>query len=113
MQTRSRSCSTGFSCTASEDRPRSSPPLRCWPRPPGVSSPARLTSSMEGSALPEPGLNTYSDEGLTWTDAPLWDQFQALADADPQALAIVAADGRRWTRGDMHAVAIAALRALL
>jgi non-ribosomal peptide synthetase component E (peptide arylation enzyme) len=68
---------------------------------------------MEGSALPEPGPNTHSLEGLTWTDAPLWDQFQALAEADPQALAIVAADGRPWTRGEMHAMAIAALGALL
>jgi len=68
---------------------------------------------MEGSALPEPGPHTHSLDGLTWTDASLWDQFQASAEADPQALAVVAADGRRWTRGEMHAMAIAALGALL
>src|SRR5260221_6274490 len=112
MGASSRSCSMGFSCAVSESRPRSSPPLRCWPRPPGASSLARLTSSMEGSPLPESGSHTHSVEGLTWTDVPLWDQFQALADDDPQALAIVAADGRPWTRGEMHAVAIAALGAL-
>jgi len=67
---------------------------------------------MEGSALPEPGPNTYSHDGLTWTDASLWDQFLASAEANPQALAMVAADGRRWTRGEMHAMAIAALGAL-
>jgi acyl-CoA synthetase len=63
---------------------------------------------MEGNALPEPNRDTHSIEGLTWTDAPLWDQFHALADADPQALAIVAADGRPWTRGEMHSMAVAA-----
>ena len=68
---------------------------------------------MEGSALPEPGPNTYSHDGLTWTDASLWDQFLASAEANPQALAVVAADGRRWTRGEMHAMAIAALGALV
>lgn len=68
---------------------------------------------MEGNALPEPSPHTHSVAGLTWTDAPLWDQFHALADADPQALAIVAADGRPWTRGEMRTMAVAASDALL
>ncbi len=68
---------------------------------------------MEGNPLHEPGPHTHSIDGLTWTDATLWDQFHALAEADPQALAIVAADGSRWTRGEIHAVAVCALRALL
>jgi len=68
---------------------------------------------MEGSPLPEPGPNTHSIAGLTWSDAALWDQFLTLVDADPQALAIVAADGRHWTRGEMYAMAVAALGALL
>ena len=63
--------------------------------------------------MPEPSLNTHSIDGLTWTDASLWDQFLVLANADPQALAIVAADGRPWTRAEMHTMAIAALGALL
>ncbi|MGM9488208.1 class I adenylate-forming enzyme family protein [Ideonella sp. YS5] len=63
--------------------------------------------------MPEPNPATHSIEGLTWTDAPLWEQFHALADADPQALAIVAADGRSWTRGEMRSMAVAAYHALL
>lgn len=63
--------------------------------------------------MPEQTPNTFSADGLTWTDASLWDQFAALADADPQALAIVGADGRQWTRAQMRTMAEAAMRALL
>ncbi|BAL24638.1 class I adenylate-forming enzyme family protein [Azoarcus sp. KH32C] len=63
--------------------------------------------------MPEHTPNTFSADGLTWTDASLWQQFAALADADPQALAVVAADGRHWSRGEMRAMAEAAQNALL
>ena len=68
---------------------------------------------MEGNPLRELAHTTYSAEGLTWTDASLWDQFDALAAADPDALAIVGADGRRWSRAEMRTMAVAARDALL
>lgn len=52
-------------------------------------------------------------DGLTWTDASLWEQFSALAAADPQALAIVGADDRHWSRAELGHMAEAAARALL
>ena len=67
---------------------------------------------MEDNRLREFRPTTYSAEGLSWTDASLWDQFEALAAADPEALALVGADGRRWTRAEMRRMAIAAHDAL-
>lgn len=68
---------------------------------------------MEGNRLPEHTPTSFSADGLTWTGASLWQQFAALADADPQALAVVGADGRRWSRSEMRAMAESAQRALL
>jgi acyl-CoA synthetase (AMP-forming)/AMP-acid ligase II len=62
--------------------------------------------------LPEHQTTTYSADGLTWTDASLWQQFDALAAAAPEALAIVAADGRSYTRAEMHRMASATIAAL-
>lgn len=68
---------------------------------------------MEASRLLEHSPTTFSADGLSWTDASLWQQFAALADAAPQALAVVGADGRHWSRSEMRAMAEAAQRALL
>jgi acyl-CoA synthetase len=59
---------------------------------------------MEGSALPN---NTYAIDGLSWTDASLWQQFVAGYNAEPDALAVVEADGRCWTRAELHRLAVA------
>ena len=56
---------------------------------------------------------TYSAQDLTWTDASLWDQFEALAASDPQALAVVGSDGRRWNRAEMQRMALSVRSALL
>jgi len=56
---------------------------------------------------------TYSAQDLTWTDASLWVQFEALAASDPQALAVVGADGQRWSRAQMRQMAICVANALL
>lgn len=63
--------------------------------------------------MPEIKPNTYSADGLTWTDASLWDQFAELTAADPGALALVGADGSAWSRADMHRMASAIRNALL
>jgi acyl-CoA synthetase len=67
---------------------------------------------MEDSRLPEHSPATFSAEGLTWTDASLWDQFAALSAAAPDALAIVGADGRHWSRAEVRHLAEATTRAL-
>ena len=58
-------------------------------------------------------LTPHCADGLTWTDASLWEQFSALAATDPQALAIVGADQRRWSRAELGLMAEAAAHALL
>ena len=52
-------------------------------------------------------MNTYEIDGLTWTDASLWQQFAASCDAQPDALAVVEADGRPWTRAELRRLAAA------
>jgi len=59
-----------------------------------------------------PKVNTYEVDGLTWTDASLWQQFVAGHNAKPDALAVVEADGRCWTRAELHRLAIAIREAL-
>lgn len=44
---------------------------------------------------------------LTWSDARLWTQFEALYQADAGALALIDARGREWTRADLHNRALA------
>lgn len=58
---------------------------------------------MEGSPLPE----TFSAGSLTWTDERLWPQFEALWRAEPDALALIDAQGREWRRSDLHEMALA------
>lgn len=60
-----------------------------------------------------PKVNTYENDGLTWTDASLWQQFDAAHEAAPDALAVVEADGRCRTRADLHRLARAITAALL
>ncbi len=55
--------------------------------------------------MPDQTVTTLSAGSLTWTDATLWDQFAALAQAAPHALAIIAPDGKLWTRGEVRAMA--------
>lgn len=43
---------------------------------------------------------------LTWTDDRLWPQFAAQAAADPEALALIDCDDRRWTRRDLSELAL-------
>lgn len=42
---------------------------------------------------------------LLWGEERLWPQFQALADTDPQALALVDCADRLWSRGELRAIA--------
>src|SRR5437867_7918322 len=76
------------------------------------SSPDKPSSSTGDNPLPEQQHTTYAAEGLTWTDASLWDQFNALFAAAPDALAIVGPDGRCWTRAEMHRMAASTIQAL-
>jgi acyl-CoA synthetase len=62
--------------------------------------------------LPEHKPNSFSADGLTWTDASLWDQFAQLLADMPQAVAIVDAAGRRWTREEIGRMARSASAAL-
>lgn len=62
--------------------------------------------------MPNRTPTPFSAEGLTWTDETLWAQFSHLADAAPDALAVVGADGRRWSRAEMRAMAHAVRDAL-
>jgi acyl-CoA synthetase len=62
---------------------------------------------MEGNPLPSQDVTTYSADGLTWTDASLWQQFVAGHEAAPTALAVVEADGRCWTRAELFRTAMA------
>lgn len=58
-------------------------------------------------------FETFAADGLTWTDESMWDQFAKLTDAHPEALAVVGADGRGWSRAEMRKMAEATTRALL
>lgn len=49
----------------------------------------------------------FAEGDLTWSDARLWPQFEALFAADPNALALIDARGREWTRADLHQRAVA------
>lgn len=66
---------------------------------------------MEDSPLRN--VTTYETDGLTWTDASLWEQFAAVHDGAPDALAVVEADGRCWSRAEIHRTALAIRAALL
>lgn len=48
----------------------------------------------------------YRAEGLTWSDDRLWPQFAAQLVADPDALALVDCDDRRWTRQELHSLVL-------
>ena len=50
-------------------------------------------------------ISEYTAEGLTWTDASLWQQFNALHEADPRALAAVDGSAREWSRSELHDLA--------
>lgn len=54
----------------------------------------------------------YSADDLNWTDESLWAQFSRLADTAPEALAVVGADGRRWSRAELRAMALSVRDAL-
>lgn len=62
--------------------------------------------------MPDHAITTHTAGALTWTDATLWQQFSALADAAPHALALVAPDGRLWTRAELREMAQAVAAAL-
>jgi acyl-CoA synthetase len=68
---------------------------------------------MEDNRLPEHIPTPYAADGLSWTDASLWEQFDRLSATAPEALALVAADGRRWNRAEIRAMAEAIARALV
>ncbi|WP_243751216.1 class I adenylate-forming enzyme family protein [Paraburkholderia sp. BL10I2N1] len=57
-------------------------------------------------------MTTYAADGLTWTDASLWQQFDAGYEASPDTLALVEADGRCWSRAELHHTATAITQAL-
>lgn len=63
--------------------------------------------------MPDRTPTQHSADGLTWTDESLWAQFARLADSHPEALAAVAADGRRWSRAELRDMALAVRTALL
>lgn len=58
-----------------------------------------------GNQLPSKVVTTFAADGLTWTDASLWQQFNAAHEASPDALALVEADGRCWSRAELHLAA--------
>jgi len=68
---------------------------------------------MEGNRLPDRIPTPYAADGLSWTDASLWEQFDRLSASAPEALAIVGADGRKWSRAEVRKMGEAATRALL
>jgi len=51
--------------------------------------------------LPESSTTT----DLAWDDTRLWPQFDGLASADPDALAVVDCADQLWSRGTLHAIA--------
>jgi acyl-CoA synthetase len=64
--------------------------------------------------LPETPIQTFSADGLEWTDARLWPQFLSLCTRDGEAIAVVDPEGREWRRSELLALAepiIDALRA--
>lgn len=63
--------------------------------------------------MPKHNPTTYRAADLTWNDASLWDQFAELAALDPEATAVIGADGRRWSRSEMYQMANATRTALL
>lgn len=67
---------------------------------------------MEGNPLPELQTATFTADDLTWTDASLWSQFDALHEAAPDATALITPDERRWTRAELHAMASTIMRTL-
>lgn len=44
----------------------------------------------------------FHASGLDWSDASLWDQFDALYREDPEAVALFDAEGRAWLRRELH-----------
>lgn len=48
---------------------------------------------------------TSAIDELVWGDTRLWPQFDALAGADPDALALVDCADQLWSRGALHAMA--------
>lgn len=70
---------------------------------------------MEGRPLPDSTFTTatrFSAGSLAWSDASVWEQFSALAEAAPHALALVAPDGQLWTRAELRQLANAVRTAL-
>lgn len=56
--------------------------------------------------MPEALAETFSAGGLEWDGRSLWSQFDALADRDGAALAVVDAAGTHWTRGQLRSRAL-------
>lgn len=44
----------------------------------------------------------FADGDLEWSDARLWPQFEALYRENGEALALIDAHGREWTRSDLY-----------
>lgn len=63
--------------------------------------------------MPDRTPTQHRADDLTWTDETLWAQFSRLAEAAPEALAAVAADGRRWSRAQLREMAQAVRDALV
>lgn len=57
-------------------------------------------------------MASHHVDGVTWTDDRLWPQFAALAEADPDAIALIDCDDRCWSRGELHALALDCARRL-
>lgn len=51
-------------------------------------------------------MASFHADGVTWSDERLWPQFAALAEANPDAIALIDCDDRRWTRGELRALAL-------
>jgi acyl-CoA synthetase len=62
--------------------------------------------------LPDAAPETFSADGLEWDSRSLWSQFDALADRDGAALAVVDPEGTHWTRDQLRARALALRGAL-
>lgn len=62
--------------------------------------------------MPDRSPTQHSADGLSWTDESLWTQFSRLADAAPEAVAVIGADGRHWSRAEMRTMALAVRDAL-
>ena len=63
--------------------------------------------------MPDALHGTFTADGMSWTDASLWAQFNALHASAPQALALLDAAERHWSRDEIHQLAKSAAQTLL